>query len=92
MNGCTHHDRAADHPLNLHRLIDSAAGEFAVAADALTGIGALFEAIVAATKEYELAHRLAKLGMDTATEYADSYEGATARYNEHSRSIVDAMR
>lgn len=76
----------------LHRLIDSAAGEFAVAEEALVDLGALFEAIVAATKSHELAHRLALLGARTAEEYRDSFEGMKEGYNEHSRNIVEAMK
>ena len=76
----------------LHRLIDNASGEFAVAEEVLTDLCALFEAIVAATKAHELAHRLAALGVRTADEYRDSFEGTKEKYNGHSRNLVEAMR
>jgi hypothetical protein len=74
----------------LHRLIDNAAGELAVAEEVLIDLCALFEAIVAATKGHELAHRLAALGVRTADEYRESFEGSKETYNHHSRKIIDA--
>ena len=76
----------------LHRLIDNASGELAVAEENFIDLGALFEAIVAATPAHELAHRLAALGVRTADEYRDSFEETKEKYNEHSRNIVAAMR
>ncbi|SAL75793.1 hypothetical protein AWB74_04876 [Caballeronia arvi] len=75
----------------LHRLVDNASGEFAVAEEVLADLFALFEAIGAATKTHELAHRLAALGVRTADEYRNSFEETKEKYNEHSRNIVEAM-
>ena len=75
----------------LHRLIDNASGEFAVAEEILADLCALFEAIRAATQAHELAHRLAAFGARTADEYRDSFEGTKDEYNGHSRNIVEAM-
>ncbi|MGF6757270.1 hypothetical protein [Paraburkholderia sp. GAS42] len=78
--------------VSLHRLVDDAAGQFAIASETLNDLGALFEAIIAATKGHELAHRLAALGARTAEEYRESFETKRDDYNRHSGNIVEAMQ
>ena len=75
----------------LHRLIDNASGEFAVAEEVLADLCALFEAIRATTQAHELAHRLAAFGARTADEYRDSFEETKEKYNGHSRNMVEAI-
>ncbi|MGT2471543.1 hypothetical protein [Paraburkholderia terrae] len=87
-------NRATHADLNhydLHKLIDSASGEFAAAVNALNAVSGLFEAIVTATKPHEQVRRLAELGLRSSTEHAEALEDAKTRYNDHSKRISEAV-
>ncbi|MDR5770869.1 MULTISPECIES: hypothetical protein [unclassified Caballeronia] len=72
--------------------IDSAAGEFAHAASCFGSLATLFEAIIAATEDHSLAHRLAKLGENMCVEYDDAYMTLRDDYCAHAERYGSTMR